>query len=165
MKHKIHFIKNGHISYDILDDFDNLIVGGVSQPYSGTTETAGAYIIERVYPNIEAMLNPPVIETKTIEASPILQAMEETKESIKFDLIEYIKSNPEVTLTDFLSYCENKFGWQEAGFAMKMIYEYVNAAERHEMLSLMDTSKEYYFDILKMIIIKNSLEALHEMLQ
>lgn len=166
MKHILHTIKNGHILYDILDDDDNLIVGGISQPYSGAVENIDNYIVEHVYPSIETMLNPVESATKTIEASPILQAMEYTKESIKFNLVAYIKAYPDISLSDFLTYCESTFGWQEAGFIMKMIYEYVNQAAVKHIITLPEgASKENYFAIIKAIIVNNSVEELQEMLK
>lgn len=166
MKHIIHSIKNGHLVFDILDDNDKLIVGGITQPYYRLAEDVDKYIEDYVYSEIEATMNTVVKNTRLIEASPILQAMEETKENTKFELVSYIKANPDVSFVDFLDYCEDHFGWQEAGLIMKMIYEYVTQAVYKNIISIPDnSSKEYYFEIIKAIIINNSTEELEEMLK
>ena len=166
MKYKVHSIKNNHICCDILNDDDTLIMGGYMQCIETVPTDMDAFFTERIYPQITAMLAPgPETDTILIEASPILQAMENTKESLKFDLIAYIKSHPAVTLTDFLAYCDQAFGWQEAGFVMKMMYEYINQAEKKGMVELSGTSKEYYFEVLRQIVLGSTDDELKERLK
>jgi len=166
MKYKLHGIKSNHIFCDILDDAGKLILGNHMHCVSSTPVDMDLFFEERIFPEIAAMLTLAIEpETKSIEASPILQAMEDTKESIKFDLIAYIKANPTVELAAFLSYCDQAFGWQNSGYALKMIYEYVREAEKKKMVDLTGSTKEYYFAVLKMIILNSTDDELKERLK
>lgn len=159
-------MRNNHIYCDIIDDDNNLILGGYMHSIEQEPADMAAFFAERIYPQITAMLTPePKTDTVQIEASPILQAMEATKESLKFDLIAYIKLHPTITLSDFIAYCDQTFGWQEAGFVMKMMYEYINQAEKKGMVELPGTSKEYYFEVLRQIVLGSTDDELKERLK
>jgi len=166
MKHTLHSISNGHILCDIFDDNDNLIIGNYMHNLPANFEEAQteSVFVDSIYPAIEYMINPVVSDKVQIEASPVLVAMESAKEQIKWALISYIKNNPEITLDDIIDYTELNFGWENAGLVLKMISEYVKLAEQKGILTLADNSKEYFFAVIKSIILSSTDEQLQEML-
>ena len=163
MKHIIHNTKNNILNCSIFEDNDDLIIGNYSCNLSKKITDIDSYIVNHIYP---AMIKEEESENQTIEASPILMAMETSKEALKFELISYIKANPEITLDGFLSYCAQTFGWQEAGFVLKMMYEYVNQAVKKKMIpDLESQTKDYYFAVLKQIIVNSTDDELKERLK
>ena len=167
MKHKFHTIKSGHIFCDIFDDQDNLIIGNYMSPVGSVPDDIDIYITTYIYPAIETMITPePESETVQIDASPILQAVETSKETIKWQAIQYIKTNPDVTLADFQDHIEQTYGWSEAGLIMKLLHEYVIQAEKKQMIPALDSNgKEYFFAVLKQIITNSTDEQLMEALK
>jgi len=166
MKHILHSILNGHILCDIFDDNDTLIIGSYMHniPANFEESQTESVFIDAIYPAIETMLNLVISDKVQIDASPVLVAMEDAKEQIKWALISYIKSNTETTLDSVIEYTELNYGWENAGLVMKMISEYVKLAEQKGLLTIADSSKEYYFAVIKSIILSSTNEQLQEML-
>jgi hypothetical protein len=59
---------------------------------------------------------------------------------------------------------ELNFGWENAGLVLKMLSEYVALAAKKGLVVLESNTKDYYFAVLKQIIINSSDEQLREML-
>lgn len=167
MKYKIHSISNSYIFCDISDDNDNLIIGNYMHqiPPNFDDSQIESVFIDSIYPAIKQMTAQPIVSDKiNIDASPVLVAMENAKESMKWDLIQYLKVHPDANLPELLDYTESNYGWENSGLVLKMISEYVKLAEQKGLLTLADSSKEYYFAVIKSIILNSSDDQLQEML-
>lgn len=166
MKHIIHSIASRHLLCSVYNDDDTLIIGNhvVDIPADFDSISMDTFFTDKVYPSIESMLNPVVSDKTQIEASPVLIAMESAKELIKWDLIRQIKNNNEITLDELIAYTESTHGWENSGLVLKMLSEYILLAAQKELVELTDNSKDYYFAVLKQIIINSSDEQLRAML-
>ena len=166
MKRIIHKVSNGHITVSVYDDDNNLIIGNYMQSIPANADPE-QFVVDRVYPIIETIITPePEPETIQIDASPILQAVEIAKETIKWQAIQHIKTNPDVSLTDFTAHVDQTYGWSEAGLIMKLLHEYVIQAEKKQMIPALESNtKEYFFAVLKQIVINSTDEQLTEALK
>lgn len=163
MKHTILSTANNILIADIFDDNDNLILGNLSCNISDAQKNdIDNFIVNNIYQQFEPQ---PISDKTMIEASPVLIAIEEAKETMKWDLIRYIKENPECFLEEVIDYTEFHYGWENSGLVMKMISEYIKLAEQKGLITLSNNSKEYYFAVLKQIIIASTEEQLQEMLK
>lgn len=167
MKYKIHRIANQHITCDITDDSGNLIIGNHMVMIDKIPDDMEQFFETVIYPQIEESLKPVAQpETVQLEASPILQEIELSKESLKFKLLQYIKDNPSISMTAFFTYCDSVYDWGDSGLIANMLKQYVNYAVKKGLIQpLKDITRATYFNTLKGIILNTDIETLKEMLK
>ena len=164
MNHTIHSITNHLIILDIFDDDGTLIIGNYSCNIPNDITNIEAFVVDIIYPSF-VIAEQQVSDKQMIEASPILVAMETAKESMKWGLILKIKEVPEITLDSLIGYAEETYGWDNAGLIPKMIFEYVTLAGQKGFVTLNGSTKGYYFEVLKQIILNSTDDQLMEMLK
>ena len=164
MNHTIHSINNHLIILDVFDDDGTLIIGNYSCNVPKDITDIEAFVVNTVYTSF-VLAEQQVSDKQMIEASPVLVAMETAKESMKWGLILKIKEIQEIALDSLIGYAEETYGWDNAGLIPKMIFEYVTLAGQKGFITIEGSSKEYYFEVLKQIILNSTGDQLMEMLK
>lgn len=97
---------------------------------------------------------------KLNELNNVSKRIDNSKETLKPAVIQYLFENPELTQPEFISWLEQTHGWPERALFERLTYEYAINAEAMGLVELVDTEPATIFTALMSILAVSTPEQI-----